>query len=67
MADDERGTGNSNRWRYPTAALILLSAMGLGIYQAVRTGDIPYEIIGPLVCGALWALYGYRISGPGSK
>lgn len=62
---DEQGqdNGRHNRWKYATATATVLTVLGLAVYQTVRTGAIPYELLVPLVGGALWALYAYRMSG----
>lgn len=66
MADAQE-PGGGNRWKYFTATATVVTVLGLAVYQTVRTGQIPYEILVPLVGGALWALYAYRMSGPGGK
>ncbi len=53
----------SNRWKYGTAALIVVVMLGLVIYMTVRTGEIPYQIAIPLLGAALWALYNFNASG----
>jgi hypothetical protein len=63
VADDPKDANGRTRWGYPTAALTVATVLGIAVYQTVRTGQVPYEILIPLVGGALWALYAYRISG----
>ena len=65
MPDDERepNDGRHNRWKYATASATVVTVLGLAVYVTVRTGEVPYELVVPLVGGALWALYAYRVSG----
>jgi hypothetical protein len=65
VPDDEReGQGNGgHRWKYATASATVVTVLGLAVYVTVRTGEVPYELLVPLVGGALWALYAYRVSG----
>lgn len=52
-----------NRWKYATAALIVVVMLGLVVYMTVTTGEIPYQIAIPLLGAALWALYNFQASG----
>lgn len=63
MGGQPGGDGNGGRWKYATASATVATVLGLAVYQTVRTGEVPYELVVPLVGGALWALYAYRMSG----
>lgn len=60
--DDPPGKGNGNRWKYPTAGLVIVAMTGLVIYVTVRTGHIPVEVALPLLTGAAAAAWGFRLS-----
>lgn len=64
MAQEPEGrdTGQDNRWKYPTAAIIILIVLGLAVYQTIKTGEIPYTIVGPILVAALAALFTFKIS-----
>lgn len=52
----------SNRWKYPVAAVVIVGFLGLVIYQTVRTGDVPYTIAVPLLVASLVALLNFKMS-----
>lgn len=54
--------GPPNRWKYPVAALIIVVVLGLVVWQTYATGEIPYQIVIPLLGAALWAVFNFRIS-----
>lgn len=60
---ESQGRAALDRWKYPVAALIVATFLGLVVYLTVRNGQLPYEIAVPLLGAALWALYNYRASG----
>jgi hypothetical protein len=61
--EPQEPNGVGNRWKYATASATVVTVLGIAVYLTVTTGEPPYELLVPLVGGALWALYAYRISG----
>ena len=61
-AREERAGEDGARWKYPIAALIVATMLGLVVYVTYRTGEIPYTIAGPLLAAGLWGALNFKMS-----